>query len=63
MSSRDARLQGIHNEETSGAVLAAAVMEATPPAMQEVRAPRRLPHRVEWVRQWRGIEFTMIPRD
>jgi len=59
LSLEDARLQGIHNEENIlAAVLAAAVMEATPPAMQEVlRSYGGLPHRVEWVRQWRGIDF------
>lgn len=52
-------LKGAHNEEN---ILAAALATATvgvfPSAMQAVvDVFRGLPHRVEWVRTWRGIEF------
>jgi UDP-N-acetylmuramoylalanine--D-glutamate ligase len=52
-------LLGIHNEENIlAAALASTVMNATPSAMQEViRSCRGLPHRVEWVRTWHGIDF------
>ena len=52
-------LQGIHNEENIlAAVLASSVMDATAAGIQEVlRQYRGLPHRVEWVRTWRGIDF------
>lgn len=59
LSLEEAHLQGIHNEENIlAAVLASAVMDAKPTAMQDVlRSYRGLPHRVEWVRSWRGIDF------
>lgn len=59
LSLEEAHLQGVHNEENMlAAVLASAVMEATPAAIQEVlRSYRGLAHRVEWVRSWRGIDF------
>jgi len=52
-------LKGIHNEENIlAAVLASTVMEVPPRAMQEViDRTRGLPHRVEWVRTWKGIDF------
>ena len=59
LSLEETHLQGIHNEENMlAAVLASSVMGATPAAIQEVlRQYRGLPHRVEWVRTWRGIDF------
>jgi UDP-N-acetylmuramoylalanine--D-glutamate ligase len=52
-------LHGIHNEENiMAAILASSVMGAFPSAIQEVvEHYRGLPHRVEWVRTWRGIDF------
>jgi UDP-N-acetylmuramoylalanine--D-glutamate ligase len=52
-------LHGIHNEENLlAAILASSVMGAPPSAIQEVvEGYRGLPHRVEWVRTWRGIDF------
>lgn len=52
-------LKGAHNEENIlAAALASAVVGATPSAMQGVVDTfRGLPHRVEWVRTWRGIDF------
>ncbi len=59
VSLEETHLQGIHNEENLlAAVLASSVMGATPSAIQEViQHYRGLPHRVEWVRTWRGIDF------
>ena len=59
LSLEKTHLQGLHNEENMlAAVLAASAMDATPAAMQEVLCHYRgLPHRVEWVRSWRGIDF------
>jgi UDP-N-acetylmuramoylalanine--D-glutamate ligase len=52
-------LQGVHNEENLlAAMLASTVLGAAPSAMQDViRHARGLPHRMEWVRTWRGIDF------
>ncbi len=52
-------LQGVHNEENiMAASLAAAVMGVEPELLQKViNAYRGLPHRVEWVRNWNGIDF------
>ena len=52
-------LKGVHNEENIlAAVLAASSMEASPSAMQEViDRYKGLPHRVEWVGTWKGVEF------
>jgi UDP-N-acetylmuramoylalanine--D-glutamate ligase len=59
LSLEGTHLQGIHNEENMlAAVLASTVMNAAPSAIQEViHSHRGLPHRVEWVRAWRGIDF------
>jgi UDP-N-acetylmuramoylalanine--D-glutamate ligase len=59
LSLEGTHLQGIHNEENIlAATLASAVMNAAPSAIQEViQSYRGLPHRVEWVRTWRGIDF------
>lgn len=55
----DVPLKGFHNEENmAAAILASAVMGADAGTIQEVaRSYRGLPHRVEWVRTWRGIDF------
>ena len=55
----ETHLLGIHNEENIlAAVLASSVMGAQPSGIQEViRHYRGLPHRVEWVRTWHGIDF------
>jgi UDP-N-acetylmuramoylalanine--D-glutamate ligase len=52
-------LRGIHNEENlMAAILAASVIGAPPSSIQEViHHYRGLPHRVEWVRTWHGIDF------
>jgi UDP-N-acetylmuramoylalanine--D-glutamate ligase len=52
-------LRGVHNEENiMAASLAASLMGAEPGALQEVIGTYRgLPHRVEWVRCWNGIDF------
>jgi UDP-N-acetylmuramoylalanine--D-glutamate ligase len=59
LSLEGTHLQGIHNEENiMAAALASTVMNAAPSAIQEViENSRGLPHRVEWVRTWRGIDF------
>ncbi|NLI81185.1 MAG: UDP-N-acetylmuramoyl-L-alanine--D-glutamate ligase [Deltaproteobacteria bacterium] len=53
------KLQGAHNEENIlAACLASAVMGAGPSAMAGViQSFAGLPHRVEWVRTWQGIDF------
>lgn len=55
----DCRLKGVHNEENIlAAVLASLAMGAPVNAIEEVvRNCRGLPHRVEWIRHWRGIDF------
>ncbi|MCU0571388.1 MAG: UDP-N-acetylmuramoyl-L-alanine--D-glutamate ligase [Syntrophobacteraceae bacterium] len=55
----DIPLRGVHNEENiMAAVLAASLMGAAPGGLREtVRRYRGLPHRVEWVRCWKGIDF------
>ncbi len=52
-------LQGAHNEENMlAAALAAAVMETPSSTVQRVFDEYQgLPHRVEWVRTWHGIDF------
>ena len=52
-------LKGAHNEENIlAAALASAVVGVSPAAMQGViDVFQGLPHRVEWVRTWKGIEF------
>jgi UDP-N-acetylmuramoylalanine--D-glutamate ligase len=52
-------LKGVHNEENiMAASLAALVMGGEPGSIQEViNGYRGLPHRVEWVRTWNGIDF------
>ncbi len=52
-------LQGVHNEENiMAASLAASLMGVEPGVLQEVIGTYRgLPHRVEWVRSWNGIDF------
>jgi UDP-N-acetylmuramoylalanine--D-glutamate ligase len=52
-------LRGVHNEENiMAAALAASVMGAEPGVLQEViDRYRGLPHRVEWVRRWNGVDF------
>jgi UDP-N-acetylmuramoylalanine--D-glutamate ligase len=52
-------LKGVHNEENiMAASLAASVMGGEPGSIQEViNGYRGLPHRVEWVRTWHGIDF------
>jgi UDP-N-acetylmuramoylalanine--D-glutamate ligase len=59
LSLEGTHLQGIHNEENIlAAILASTVMNTAPSAIQEViHSYRGLPHRVEWVRAWRGIDF------
>ena len=59
LSLEKTHLHGIHNEENMlAAVLASSVVGAAPSAMQEViQHYRGLPHRVEWVRKWGGIDF------
>jgi UDP-N-acetylmuramoylalanine--D-glutamate ligase len=59
LSLEGTHLQGIHNEENiMAAALASIAMNAAPLTIQEViRNSRGLPHRVEWVRTWRGIDF------
>ncbi len=59
VSLEKARLHGIHNEENLlAAILAASAMGAPPSAIQEaIHHYRGLPHRVEWVRSWHGIDF------
>ncbi|NTW37640.1 MAG: UDP-N-acetylmuramoyl-L-alanine--D-glutamate ligase, partial [Syntrophobacteraceae bacterium] len=54
-----AALKGVHNEENiMAAALAAAAFQVTPPVVQqEIDRYAGLPHRVEWVRTWRGIAF------
>ncbi len=53
------RLKGAHNEENIlAAVLASLAVGASSWAVEEaVKSCRGLPHRVEWVRQWQGIDF------
>lgn len=53
------RLKGIHNEENIlAAVLAAAALDVSPDVLQQVLdVYRGLPHRVEWVGNWRGVDF------
>jgi UDP-N-acetylmuramoylalanine--D-glutamate ligase len=55
----DTRLHGIHNEENMlAAILASLAMDASPSGIREaIGHYRGLPHRVEWVRTWRGIDF------
>jgi UDP-N-acetylmuramoylalanine--D-glutamate ligase len=52
-------LKGVHNQENiMAAALAASVMGADPGVLQEVLGRYRgLPHRVEWVRSWNGVDF------
>ncbi|GLI35997.1 UDP-N-acetylmuramoyl-L-alanine--D-glutamate ligase [Desulforhabdus amnigena] len=59
LSLQNCQLQGIHNEENIlAAVLAASVLDVPPPILQRViDGYRGLPHRVEWVRSWNGIDF------
>lgn len=59
LSIEEAPLRGIHNEENIlAAVLASTVMGGAPDAVENVlRHHRGLPHRVEWVRTWRGVDF------
>lgn len=54
-----ARLKGVHNEENiMAASLAAALMGVGPADLQGViDSYTGLPHRVEWVRSWKGIDF------
>jgi len=54
-----AALKGVHNEENIlAASLASAVCGVLPSVTQEViERFGGLPHRVEWVRAWRGIDF------
>lgn len=56
---RDAPLRGVHNEENiMAAALAASIMGSEPGDLQRtINDYRGLPHRVEWVRSWRGIDF------
>ena len=53
------RLQGVHNRENiMAACLAAQCIDIAPRAMQAgVDAFEGFPHRVEWVRNWKGIDF------
>jgi UDP-N-acetylmuramoylalanine--D-glutamate ligase len=59
LSLENCLLKGIHNEENIlAAVLAVTVMGVAPQTMQRVLdGYRGLPHRVEWVRTWKGIDF------
>lgn len=59
ISLANSSLRGAHNEENVlAAVLAASVMGIVPSAIQEaVDGYRVLPHRVEKVGAWKGIEF------
>jgi UDP-N-acetylmuramoylalanine--D-glutamate ligase len=52
-------LKGPHNEENiSAAVLAAALLGVDPTAIQRaIDGYPGLPHRLEWVRNWRGVDF------
>lgn len=52
-------LKGAHNEENVlAAALAATVFGAEPRSLQEaLDKVVPLPHRVEWVRRWRGVDF------
>jgi UDP-N-acetylmuramoylalanine--D-glutamate ligase len=54
-----AKLQGAHNRENiMAASLAASVMGAPPSAIQAaIESFEGFAHRVEWVRNWRGIDF------
>lgn len=54
-----ARLKGVHNEENiTAAALAASLMGVDPVDLQKViDGYGGLPHRVEWVGSWRGIDF------
>lgn len=54
-----AALKGVHNEENiMAAALAATAFEINSPVIQyEIDHYAGLPHRVEWVRTWRGIAF------
>lgn len=55
----EAPLKGVHNEENiMAASLAASVMGVKVDALQTgIDGYRGLPHRVEWVRTWNGIDF------
>ncbi len=59
LSLEGTHLQGVHNEENMlAAILAASVAGASPGAIQQViQEYRGLPHRLEWVRSWNGIDF------
>ncbi|MCE5244497.1 MAG: UDP-N-acetylmuramoyl-L-alanine--D-glutamate ligase [Syntrophobacteraceae bacterium] len=52
-------LKGAHNEENLvAAILAAAAIDLPPDAISRaIGTYRGLPHRVEWVRTWRGVDF------
>ncbi len=54
-----AALKGVHNEENilAAALAAAAFGVSAPVIQQEIERYAGLPHRVEWVRTWRGIAF------
>jgi UDP-N-acetylmuramoylalanine--D-glutamate ligase len=56
---RRCALQGPHNEENlMAAVLVSTVLEVPPAVIEQVlRRYRGLPHRLERVRTWRGIDF------
>ncbi len=53
------RLHGVHNQENiMAAVLACLAMGVPPEALERALGIcGGLPHRVEWVRRWRGIDF------
>ena len=54
-----ASLKGVHNEENIlASVLVGAVLGASPSVMQQsIDQHRSMPHRLEWVGSWRGINF------
>lgn len=59
LSLESSLLKGVHNEENIlAAALAAAAFDTPAGAVQHViDTYRGLPHRVEWVRTWRGVDF------
>ncbi len=56
---RSPHLKGMHNEENIlAAALASSALDVPPSAVREtLNSFRGLPHRVEWVRKWKGIDF------
>ncbi len=59
LSIEECALKGVHNEENiMAAALAATAMDlSAEPIEKVVKGYRGLPHRVEWVGAWKGIDF------